>query len=143
MALCAEEVLLELFSRAHDAKAAIQSKDDASVKEQEALEQLKIVHKLLSCARGDDVSGVIKNLWELPFIPTDRYRMKSCIQILQNTSSVVIDRLQSVLLAGSNALVQLGKAEELHLLVSLAASVPEKISQHAYQMLNQYQASLA
>jgi hypothetical protein len=51
--------------------------------------------------------------------------------------------IQSILLAGGEALMKLDKPDLLHILVSFAAAIPDRISQQAYQRLSEYQTFLA
>jgi nuclear pore complex protein Nup93 len=90
-----------------------------------------------------DYPTVLQYLWELPFIPTDRYRLQSCVKAIKIAHPAVTERLQSILLAAGEALMRMNKSEQLSTIVSLAAAVPELISQHAYQRLNELQAQLA
>jgi len=135
--------VLELCSRAQAAETAISSNDDFSAKEKEAFVQIKIIHKILQCSSCGDVSGVLQHLWELPFIPSERYRLQASVMAIKSSHSAVAERLQSILLAAGEALSKVGKQEELHILLSLAAALPDKISQQAYQKLNEYQSMLA
>lgn len=133
-----------LMARAGAAAAALgTSRDPADLKEMEALGQLKAVKSLLiSSARGDH-SGVLSALGDLNFIPLERYRLQVCAGAAAGLHPAVADRLQAVLLAAAEALAAAGKWEELQILVSFAAAVPNRVSQAAYQRLNQLQAAAA
>ncbi len=122
---------------------AISSSDDFSLKQKEGFHQLQIVQNILQGARREDHPAVLQHLWDLPFIPTERYRLQSCVKSLKIAHPAVTERLQSILLAAGEALTRMNKPEQLYTIVSLAAAVPDRISQHAYQRLNELQAQLA
>lgn len=131
-----------LSARAGAAAAAIgASRDSADLKEVEALEQLKAVRILLAAATRHDHSRVLLALGDLGFVPTDRYRLQVCSNAASSLHPAVADRLQSVLLAAAEALAAASKWAELQTVVAFAASVPNRISQAAYQRLNQLQAA--
>lgn len=142
--------------------------------------------------RGDH-TRTLQKLGEMPFVPTERFRLQLCAtggrggrgrpatSLLQAASCAkgprphplllasmcavqgrplaplnphhptgvsslhpaVADRLPAVLLAAAAALAASGKREQLQTLVAFASAVPNRISQSAYQQLNQLQASVA
>lgn len=129
-------------ARAGAAAAAIgSSRDPADLKEVEALEQLKAVRILLAAATRHDHSRVLLALGDLGFVPTERYRLQVCSGAASSLHPAVANRLQSVLLAAAEALAAASKWAELQTVVAFAASVPNKVSQAAYQRLNQLQAA--
>ena len=133
-----------LISRASAAAAALgTSRDSAALKEIEALGQLQAIRGLLIAAVRGDRSGVLLTLGELEFVPTERYRLQVCIGAVRNLHSAVAERLQAVLLAAADALAASGKWGELQTVVAFAAAVPNRVSQAAYQRLNQLQAAAA
>ena len=133
-----------LMARAGAAAAALGTcRDPADLKELEALGQLKAVRNLLlSAARGNH-SGVLSALGDLNFIPLERYRLQVCAGVAAGLHPAVAERLQAVLLAAAEALATANKWSELQTLVAFAAAVPNRISQVAYQRLNQLQAAAA
>ena len=131
-----------LSARATAAAAAIgSSRDSADLKELEALEQLKSVRNVLVAAARSDFSRVLLALGDLGFIPTDRYRLQVCSSSASSLHPAVADRLQAVLLAAAEALAAANKWTELQTVVTFAATIPNRISQAAYQRLNQLQAT--
>jgi hypothetical protein len=62
---------------------------------------------------------------------------------VNNLHPAVADRLPAVLLAGASALAAVGKRDQLQALVAFAAAIPNRISQAAYQRLNELQAGVA
>lgn len=138
----ADQDVLELCARAEAAEESISSKDEYSEKEKNAFHQLKIIQKIVKCSRSGDYHGVVDFLWHLNFIPSDRHKLQACVNILRGTHPAVISLVQSVLLAGGEALTKLNKPDHLHVLVSFAASIPDRVSQQAYQKLSEYQTYL-
>lgn len=133
-----------LAARAQAAAEAIRtSQDPADIKALEAFAQVKVIRSMLAAAARGDKSQVLQALAELAFLPTDQYRFQSCVAGVANLSRAVASRIQAVVLAAAEALADAGKREELRLLVAFAASVPNRLSQAAYQRLNQWNASLS
>jgi nuclear pore complex protein Nup93 len=131
-----------LSARAGAAAAAIgSSRDPADLKEVEALEQLKSVRNLLSAAARNDHSRVLLALGDLGFVPVERHRLQVCSSAASSLHPAVADRLQSVLLSAAEALAAASKWAELQTVVAFAAAVPNRVSQAAYQRLNQLQAA--
>mmetsp|Transcript_10427 Transcript_10427/g.20614 ORF Transcript_10427/g.20614 Transcript_10427/m.20614 type:complete len:791 (+) Transcript_10427:141-2513(+) len=138
-----DDTVLELCSRAEAAEEAIYTKDEFSGREKEAFEQLKIIYKIIKNWRSGNHHEVLEHLWELGFIPSDRYRVQACVHHLKGSHPAVVGMIQSILLAGGEALMKLEKPDLLHILVSFAAAIPDRISQQAYQRLSEYQTFLA
>lgn len=138
----ADRDVLELCARAEAAEQSITSNDEYSEKEKHAFFQLKAIQKIMKCSRSGDYHGVVDYLWNLNFIPPDRHRVQTCVNILRGSHPAVISLVQSVLLAGGEALTKLNKPDHLHVLVSFAAVIPDRISQQAYQKLSEYQTYL-
>lgn len=137
-----DQVVADLSSRAEAAAAEIRSRDESSEREKETFGELLFIHKIIKRARSGDYPGVLEHLWDLSFIPTDRQRVQSCINALRGAHPAVIGLIQPVLLAGGEALTRLNKPDQLHVLVSFAAAIPDRISQQAYQKLSEYQTRL-
>ena len=137
-----DQVIAELGSRAEAAAAEIRSRDESSEKEKETYGQLLLIQKIIQRARSRDYPGVLEHLWDLSFVPTGRHRLQSCVNSLRGAHPAVIGLIQPVLLAGGEALTRLNKPEQLHVLVSFAAAIPDRISQQAYQKLSEFQAHL-
>jgi nuclear pore complex protein Nup93 len=133
-----------LAARAGAAAAALgASRDPEDLAEVEALTQLKGIRALLAAAGRGDHSRVLAALGDLGFVPTERYRLQVCAGSAGNLHSAVADRLQAVLLAAAEALAASGRWAELQTVVAFAAAVPNRVSQAAYQRLNQLQAASA
>ena len=86
---------------------------------------------------------MLQLLVELPFLPTERFRLAVASSGVAALHPAVADRLQALLLAAAGALAAAGKREELQTLAAFASAVPNRISQAAYQRLNQLLASVA
>jgi nuclear pore complex protein Nup93 len=99
------------------------------------------VRNLLAAAARHDHSRVLLALGELGFVPTERYRLQVCSSAASSLHPAVADRLQAVLLAAAEALAAASKWAELQTVVAFAAAVPNRVSQAAYQRLNQLQAA--
>lgn len=142
MDLDSDPAIAELCSRAESAAAEIHTRDETSEMEKETYRQLQFIRKIIYRSRRGDSPGVLEVLWDLSFIPTDRQRVQPCVNSLRGAHPAVIGLIQPVLLAGGEALTRLNKPEQLHVLVSFAAAIPDRISQHAYQKLSEYQTYL-
>lgn len=138
----ADQDILELCARAEAAEESITSRDEYSEKEKNAFYQLKAIQKIIKSSRSGDHHSVVEHLWKLNFIPPDRQTLQTCVNILRSTHPAVLSLVQSVLLAGGEALTKLGKPDHLHVLVSFAAAIPDRISQQTYQKLSEYQTYL-
>ena len=138
-----DQVVADLSSRAETAASYIRARDESSEREKETFRELLIIHKIVQRARspGND-PGVLEHLWDLSFVPVDRHHLQSCVNALRGAHPAVIGLIQPVLLAGGEALARLNKPEQLHVLVSFAAAIPDRISQQAYQKLSEYQTRL-
>jgi hypothetical protein len=86
---------------------------------------------------------VLQRLGELPLVPTERFRLHVCVSALPQLHPAVADRLPAVLLAAAASLAATGKRQQLQTVVAFAAAVPNRMSQAAYQQLNQLQAGVA
>ena len=137
-----EQGVAELCSRAEAASVEIRSTDEHARKEKDTLRELQCIQKIVRRARSGDYPGVLEHLWQLSFVPTDRHSLQSCVNALRDAHPAVIGLVQPVLLAAGEALTRLNKPEQLHVLVSFAAAIPDRISQQAYQKLSEYQTRL-
>jgi hypothetical protein len=137
-----DQVVADLSSRAETAASEIGFRDESSEREKETFRELLFIHKIIKRARSGDYPGVLEHLWDLSFVPADRHHLQSCVNSLRAAHPAVIGLIQPVLLAGGEALTRLNKPEQLHVLVSFAAAIPDRISQQAYQKLSEYQTRL-
>lgn len=130
-----------LVARGNAAVAAMDaSKAGEDLAEIEAFEQLKTIRSMLIAAEHNDRGRVLQNLADLAFIPTEQYRIRVCVAGASSLHPAVTDRIQAVLLTGAESLAAAGKWQELHALVSFASELPNRVSQRAYERLNQLQA---
>lgn len=133
-----------LASRASAAAAVLEtSRDPEDLREVHALAQLKGVKAMLVASVRNDSPGVLRALTELSFVPTERYRVGVAATAVAGLHPAVADRLQAILLAAATALSAASKWDELQAIVAFAAAVPNRISQAAFQRLNQLQAAVA
>ncbi|PSC75508.1 nuclear pore complex NUP93A-like [Micractinium conductrix] len=133
-----------VMSRGNAAVAAMaSSQDPEDLREVEAFDLLKSIRDMLAASARGDYTRALQKLSELPFVPTERFRLQLCASGVASLHPAVADRLPSVLLAAAAALAAVGKREQLQTVVAFASAVPNRISQAVYQQLNQLQASVA
>lgn len=133
-----------LASRGNAAVAALgASREGADLREREAFAQLKTARALLAAAARGDRATALRALADLDVVPTDAFRLPRCAAAAAELHPAVADRLQALLLAAAEALAAAGRREELQTVVAFAAAVPARVSQAAYQRLNQLQAGAA
>ncbi|GAB4816873.1 hypothetical protein N2152v2_003919 [Parachlorella kessleri] len=140
-----------VISRGNAAAAAItggggggggSAADPADLAEVEAFEQLKVILDLLAASSRGDQPRVLQRLGDLPFIPTERFRLQVRAAGVTSLHPAVAQQLPAVLLAAATALARARQQEQLRTVVAFAAAVPGRIPQGVYQQLNQLQASL-
>lgn len=133
-----------LAARAQAAADAMKgSQDSSDISAIESFEQVKIIRIMLAAAIRGDKSRVLQALGELDFVPIDQYRFQRCVVGVSSLSRAVANRIQAILLAAAEALAAAGKRDELRTVVAFAAAVPNRVSQAAYQRLNQWNVSLS
>ncbi|KAL4437959.1 hypothetical protein ABPG77_004180 [Micractinium sp. CCAP 211/92] len=133
-----------VISRGNAAVAAMGSmQDPEDLREVEAFDLLKSIRDMLAASARGNHTRTLQKLGELPFVPTERFRLQLCASGVASLHPAVADRLPAVLLAAASALAAGGKREQLQTLVAFASAVPNRISQSVYQQLNQLQASVA